>query len=50
VDTKGHDISYLMDALVSLNKMYTLIYTIIVIGLLLFLITLGLFLFAHFSR
>jgi hypothetical protein len=50
VDTRGHDISHLMHALGSLNKMYTLIYTLIVIGLLLFLITLGLFLFAQFSR
>jgi hypothetical protein len=50
VATRGHDISNLMDALVSLNKMYTLIYTIIVIGLLLILVTLGLFLFAQLSR
>jgi hypothetical protein len=50
VDTKGQDISHLMHALVSLNKMYTLVYTIIVIGLLLFLITVGLFVFAHLSR
>jgi len=39
-----------MQALGSLNKMYTLIYTLIVIGLLLLLITLGLFLYAQFSR
>jgi hypothetical protein len=50
VDTRRHDISNLMDALASLNKMYTLIYTIIVVGLLLFLITVGLFLFAMLSR
>jgi hypothetical protein len=50
VDTKGHDISHLMNALHSLNKMYTLIYTIIMIGVLLLLITLGLFLYAQFSR
>jgi hypothetical protein len=49
VDTRGHDISHLMHALGALNKMYTLIYTLIVIGLLLFLVTLGLFLYAQFS-
>jgi hypothetical protein len=50
VDTRGRDISHLMHALGSLNKMYTLICTIILIGLLLFLMTLGLFLYAQFSR
>src|SRR5262249_49092846 len=43
VDTQGSDIHHLMDALSSLNKMYTLIYTIIVIGLLCLLAMIGLF-------
>jgi hypothetical protein len=50
VDTRGHDISHLMHALAALNRMYTLICTIILIGLLLLLATLGLFLYAHFAR
>jgi hypothetical protein len=50
VDTQGHDISHLMDALGSLNKMYTLIYTLILIGLLTLLVLLGLFLYAQLSR
>jgi hypothetical protein len=50
VDTRGHDISHLMRALGSLNKMYTLISTLILIGLLLLLVTLGLFLYAQLTR
>ena len=50
VDTQGHDISHLMDALGALNRMFTLIYTLIVIGLLVLLAMLGLFLYAHFAR
>jgi hypothetical protein len=48
VDTKGNDINHLMQALGALNKTYTLTYTLIVIGLP--LITLGLSLYAQFSR
>jgi hypothetical protein len=48
VDTKGNDISHLMDALSSLNKMYTLIWTLIVIGLLVLIISAGLAIYAHF--
>jgi hypothetical protein len=39
-----------MRALGSLNKMYTLISTLILIGLLLLLVTLGLFLYAQLTR
>jgi len=50
VDTQGHDIGHLMDALGALNRMYTLISTLIIIGLLLFLVTLGVFLYAQLAR
>jgi hypothetical protein len=50
VDTQGHDISLLMDALGALNRMYSLIYTLIVIGFLVILIALGLYLYSHFAR
>jgi hypothetical protein len=50
VDTQGNDISLLMDALGALNRMYTLIYTLIVIGFLAILIALGLYLYSHFAR
>jgi hypothetical protein len=49
VDTKGNDISHLMDALSSLNKMYTLIWTLIVIGLVVLIVSAGLALWAHFA-
>jgi hypothetical protein len=50
VDTKGSDIGHLMEGLGSLSKMYQLIATLIVIGLLLFIATIGLFLYAQFTR
>jgi len=50
VDTKGSDISHLMEALSSLNKMYSLIYTLIIFGLLLFLAAVGLFIYAQMMR
>jgi hypothetical protein len=50
VDTQGSDISHLMEALASLNKMYSLVYTLIVIGLLLILAAVGLFIYAQMIR
>jgi hypothetical protein len=50
VDTTGRDIRHLMDALSELNKMYTLIYTLIVIGLLVLLAAIGVFLYAQLTR
>jgi len=50
VATQGSDIRHLMEALSSLNKMYGLIYTLIVIGLLLLLATVGLFIYAQVTR
>lgn len=49
VDTAGSDISHLMNALASLNKMYTLMYTLLVIAVLLFLVGLGLALWTQFG-
>jgi hypothetical protein len=50
VTTQGSDIGHLMEALSSLNKMYALIYTLIVIGLLLLLATIALFIYAQMAR
>jgi hypothetical protein len=50
VDTTGHDIHHLMDAVSALHKMYALIYTLIVIALLVLLAAAGLFIYAHFTR
>jgi hypothetical protein len=50
VETKGTDISLLMSALSALNKMYTLVYTLIMVGLLVLLVSFGLFLFSHLAR
>jgi hypothetical protein len=50
VDTQGSDINHLMNALSALNKMYSLIYTLIMIGLLCLLAMIGLFLYVHFTR
>jgi hypothetical protein len=50
VRTTGSDIGHLMDALSALNKMYALLYALILIGLLLFLATIGLFIFAQVAR
>jgi hypothetical protein len=50
VDTKGSDIGHLMEGLGSLNKMYQLIATLIAFGLLLFIATIGLFIYAQLIR
>jgi hypothetical protein len=50
VDTTGSDINHLMNAISSLHKMYTLVYTLIVIGLLLSLTAAGFFFYAQFTR
>ena len=50
VDTQGNDISHLMSALSALNRMYTLINTLIVLGLLLFLVAVGYFAYSQFTR
>jgi hypothetical protein len=49
VDTAGHDIGHLMRALGSLHKMYSLLYTLIIVGILAFLVAIGVFLYARFS-
>jgi hypothetical protein len=49
-DTQGHDIGHLMDALGALNRMYTLSYSLIDIGLLFMLATLGVYLYAQLTR
>jgi hypothetical protein len=50
VDTQGNDISHLMSALSALNRMYTLILTLILLGLLSFLAAAGYFAYAQFTR
>ena len=50
VDTQGNDMSHLMNALAALNKMYTLISTLIVVGLLLFLAAVGYFAYSQLAR
>jgi len=50
VETRGSDVSHLMDALSSLNKMYTLIYTLILLSLLVLIVGLGLVLYLQFTR
>jgi hypothetical protein len=50
VDTTGSDIHHLMDAVSALGKMYTLIYTLIVIGLLVLVAAIGLALYTQFTR
>ena len=50
VTTQGSDISHLMEALSSLNNMYELLYMLIVIGLVLFIATVGLFIYAQMTR
>jgi hypothetical protein len=49
VTTTGRDISHLMNALGSLHKMYSLLYTLIIVGILAFLLSIGVFLYARFS-
>jgi hypothetical protein len=50
VDTTGSDVSHLMDALSSLNKMYGLVRTLIIIGLLVLLVAICLAIYAHLVR
>jgi hypothetical protein len=50
VDTKGSDIAHLMEGLGSLSKLYQLIATLIAIGLLLLIATIGFFTYAQFTR
>jgi hypothetical protein len=49
VDTTGSDISHLMNALGALYKMYSLLYTLIIVGILAFLLSIGLLLYTRFS-
>jgi hypothetical protein len=49
VATTGRDISHLMNALGSLHKMYSLLYTLIIITILAFLIALGFQLFMRYK-
>jgi hypothetical protein len=49
VTTTGRDIGHLMNALGSLHKMYSLLYTLILVGILAFLVSIGVFLYARFS-
>jgi len=49
VDTAGRDIGHLMSALGSLHKMYSLLYTLIIVGILAFLVSIGVFLYARYS-
>lgn len=48
VNTTGSDVSHLMSALASLHKMYSLLYTLIIVGILAFLLSIGLLLYARF--
>jgi hypothetical protein len=50
VDTRGTDMSHLMEALSALNKMYSLVYTLVIVGLLPFLAAVGLFIYAQMVR
>ncbi len=49
VDTRGNDITNLMDALGALNKMYGVLYLLLVIGLILLLVAVALSLYLQFS-
>jgi hypothetical protein len=49
VDTTGSDITHLMSALGSLHKMYSLLYALIIIGILAFLVSIGLLLYTRFN-
>ncbi len=49
VDTRGRDISLLMNALGAMHSMYTLIYTLLLVTLFLFLLSLVIGLWASFS-
>jgi hypothetical protein len=50
VDTQGNDVTHLMGALSALNKMYSLINTLILLGLLLFLAAVGYLVYSQFTR
>jgi hypothetical protein len=49
VDTTGRDISHLMSALGALNKMYSLLSTLIIVGILAFLLAIGVLLYTRLS-
>jgi hypothetical protein len=49
VDTTGHDISHLMHALGALHRMYSLLYTLIIVGILALLIAIGAFLYTRYN-
>jgi hypothetical protein len=49
VTTTGNDISHLMNALGSLHKMYSLLYTLIVVGILAFVVSIAAFLYIRFG-
>jgi hypothetical protein len=48
VDTTGNDIDHLMNALHSLRRMYALLYTLILVGLVLLIVGVGIFLGTRF--
>jgi hypothetical protein len=50
VRTTGSDISHLMEALSSLNKLYSLLYALILIGLMFLLAAIGLFIYVQVTR
>jgi hypothetical protein len=50
VDTQGSDMKNLMDGMGSLHKMYSLLYTLLVIVLLAAVVSLGLTLFQYFAK
>jgi hypothetical protein len=50
VRTTGSDISQLMETLSSLNKLYSLLYALILIGLLFLLAAIGLFIYVQVTR
>jgi hypothetical protein len=50
VTTEGRDISHLMRALSALNRMFSLVYTLMAIGLILLLVAIGYFIYTHIAR
>jgi hypothetical protein len=49
VNTTGSDIGHLMSALSSLHKMYSLLYTLIIVGILAFLLSIGMLIYIRFN-
>jgi hypothetical protein len=49
VDTRGNDISHLMDSLEALHQMYSLLYTLLVLVLLAGVVALGLTLYKYYA-